>query len=234
MADNRVQLKLNVSRISSHFSEQNKLVFRDADNMKRVLLDHRLHLHEPGQLCAAGPSALLYQNMSAIFVRQFLPSYEEPDCYSVYWLDCASTPLKRNGVRRFRIRRQVVVEFCFIEPEVGPTILVLFADGVFLYRSLNSEPVMEILNERSVINPCHVACDGAQFFFLCDQVCEEILMFSLVTKESIGSVSLPGVEEQVHPRWLAWSNEKSVLLVGWAKGDEFSVSHVTVNAVDAK
>ena len=206
------------SQFLNYFRNKHRLEFREA-NQGRVVASYSIVGDEPGALCAASATTLLYLDLS-----------KTP--HPVQWLDCRSKPpqylqnvthLHHNGV----------VDICHLKPEKGENFLIASgSDGV---TAANLESGKCEWNKRGLlpgmklaIDPRGVAVDGEHNrIFVCDDNNACVQMFS-ADDEYLGSLLKEGEQGIGKPGWISWRMSTSSLIVAHSNNGQWEISNATV------
>ena len=198
---------------------RHRLEFRDANRLGKVIFSHSTAGQEPGVICAASATTLLYLDLS-----------ETP--HPVKCLDCRSKPLQ-NMQNITHLHHNSIVDICSFKPAEGKGYLLITGDdgitavnlesGKYEWNKSGFLPGM-----KHVTDPWGVAADGNQNrIFVCDHNNSCVQMFS-TDGEYLGALLKEGEQGVGKPGWISWRLSSSSLIVAHSKNEQWQISDVIV------
>ena len=165
--------------------------------------------HRPGRLCMAGPSTLLYENLSKRYCE-------------VRGLDCSTFHLKSaRGIRVTHTQLESIRDMCTAQYK-GELLLIATSgsDGIFAYNAradklswrVGGSKGRNLVGSRGPIGADAVTTDGHSRIFVSDYNNECVQMFSLDgthLKSVLGKHKI----SRADPLHMRWCNDISSLMV---------------------
>ena len=169
--------------------------------------------HLPRHLCMAGPSTLLYENLSTT------------PC-EVRWLDCStSRPKAASGVKVTHTEQNNIWDMCTVQYK-GKLLLITTcgSNGVFAYNTEADKLSWRTTHSgsRRQIGADSVTTDGHSRIFVSDYINKCVRMFSLEGTH-LRSLLRDRRNSELQMRWC---NGISSLMVAQLRGEQYDINIV--------
>ena len=194
--------------------------FRDVNNLGKLVHYESVKPHRPGRLCMAGPSTLLYENLSK-------------SSGEVRWLDCSTSHLKTaSGIKVTHTQQESIRDMCIVQYEGNLLLLATSGtDGIFAYNTKADELSWRVggnkgrnlVGSREPIGADAVTTDGHSRIFVSDYNNECVQMFSL-DGTHLRSVLGKHKTSRKDPLHMRWCNGISSLLVTYVKRTYYDIN----------
>ena len=191
------------------FSEEQKIEFRDANDISRILHTHSVAPHLPGKLCTATPSTMLYDDGSK-------------DDSDVHWLDLSDMPPKpATGKGIVHTQQRNMKGMCFVQN--GDKQLLIATEwengSLFAYNTETDKQEWEVKRKlpgmEKDMDTSGVTTDGRGHLFVGDKNGNKsIQMFSVSDGVYLGCL-MKDVDAHGAPARISWCESKSSLVAAF-------------------
>ena len=201
-------------------SRENRTIeFRDVNDLNRLVHEESVPRHLPRHLCMAGPSTLLYENLSTT------------PC-EVRWLDCStSRPKAASAVKVTHTEQNNIWDMCTVQYR-GKLLLITTcgSNGVFAYNTEADKLSWRTTHSgsRRQIGADSVTTDGHSRIFVSDYINKCVRMFSLEGTH-LRSLLRDRRNSELQMRWC---NGISSLMVAQLRGEKYDINIVLEDTED--
>ena len=187
-----------------YFRSEQKIEFRDTNNLHNVLRTHSVVPHQPGKLCTGIASTLLYVDRS-----------NKP--FKVHFLDLSkSTPVAKKVIHT---QHSSIHELCYAQDGDKQLLVITDRDiGIFVYNietdKLEWKIDKKLPGMEKPIDASGVATDGRGHLFVGDYMNGNrcIQMFSVSDGQDLGCL-MTDVETLGDPGRICWCEKTFSLVV---------------------
>ena len=221
------------------FRYEQIIQFRDANDLRRILYTHSVAPHEPGVMCAATPSILL-----------FVAASKKPR--EVHWLDLRGTqPKPAAGKNVIRVRRKFTDDICFVQRGKKQLLIVVAAaedddgdgydddDGVFAYNTVRDKLEWKADGKppgmKKNMKATGATTDGRGHLFVGDWMYGNkcIQMLSASDGQYLGCL-MNDVEGLGHPGKICWCEKTSSLVAACSLSGKWDLKVINVQYQSTK
>lgn len=189
--------------------------FRDANDLNRVIYTHSVGTHQPGVLCAASPTVLLYEDFAS-------------NRREVHWLDCSTIPPKPvKGRNVTHTELDQLTDICCTHDGIEQLlVLARYVRNDCNYLHIHGATTDQVLHrisyelpgERGYMGAAKVAVDSRGFLYICDFRKECIQLFTQ-GGTYLGCLMTKGDRGLGVPCEIRWCENLSCLVVLHKRGE---------------
>ena len=199
--------------------DKKKIDFHNTEDLREVVLSHTVR-HQPGRLCTASPTVLLYEDRTRV------------PC-EIRWLNCNVSPPKPVTGKNITFTKQDMIwDMCYVEHE-GKQLLVTTRGfvGIFAYNLRTDEREWRVKGRRGgmkkEIGVESITTDGCGNLFVCGYKNASIWLFS-TGGNYLATIMRHKSLDDVQPWCISWSKKMSYLLVAHttSKDENFYVTSI--------
>ena len=199
------------------FRESSKLEFYDANNFKTTVLTYSMAFRNPGVVCTAAPSILLYEDKAN----------SPPE---VHWLDCTTSPPKPSGGTNVtRTKEDHIRSMCCARSGEKRLLITTGAASVYAYdtksNSLEWSVTDKLPGNLREMSPQSVTADQEGHLFISDSNNACVQMFSCADGKYMGALLK---SESYRVSSICWNKEFASMIVARTKNNYCDLTIVRI------
>ena len=205
------------------FRESSTLEFYDANNFKTTVLIYSMAFRNPGVVCTAAPSILLYEDKA-----------NSPR--DVHWLDCRTSPPKPSGGTNVtRTKEGHIWSMCCVQNGKKRLLLTTGAVGIYAYdtksNSLEWSVTDKLPGNARKMSPQSVTTDHKGHVFISDSNNACVQMFSGADGKYLGAILK---SESYRVSSICWNKQFSSMVVARTKNNycDLTIVRITENKAE--